>query len=422
MILAILLGCVGDLVLLDHALRWSGCRSSCSFILAVILIVISSRMPKKTQLGAEEAAKYRAFRTYLADIDKYENIDAKKDIFQQYLPYAIAFGLEEDYTKKFAQAGSTTPSWFEPAPAAIGGRASQLAGAAALGRSSSGGTARLAGRGESGGSGNSGGGGVDMPDLQDMSDSASRNLGNSSNSLFGMLTAAAAAFAAYLRQERRWQLVRRRWRVRRWIQRWRWIRRRRWVRRRWRRIQLAGRADRIDILGIPIDTMQRSEIERCMVARLGDPAAALLHIATVNPEYVVSAQRDPFFARCIDRCRARAGRRRRHRGSGTLALLTIDPASDRRRCGGTVAGTVRHTLAPRIFLLGNPVSIAELQGRHPTRVVGRWGGGSAEPHRRSRVHRAYSRTSMPSRACRVRRARADCLDRAQSPGTVRSWA
>ena len=34
---------------------------------------------------------------------------------------------------------------------------------------------------------------------------------------------------------------------------------------------------------------------------------------------------------------------------------------------------------PRIFLLGNPESIAELQGRHPIRVVGRWGGGRADP-------------------------------------------
>jgi uncharacterized membrane protein len=81
-------------------------------ILAVILVVISSRMPKKTQKGAEEAAKFKAFRTYLADIDKYENIDAKNDIFQKYLPYAIAFGLEEDYTRKFAAAGSATPSWY----------------------------------------------------------------------------------------------------------------------------------------------------------------------------------------------------------------------------------------------------------------------------------------------------------------------
>jgi hypothetical protein len=170
------------------------------FVLAVILIVISTRMPKKTQLGAEEAAKYKAFRTYLADIDKYENIDAKKDIFEQNLPYAIAFGLEEDYTRKFAQAGSTTPSWYEPVPGEWGpgvptGRRGGGVGPVIIwGNSPFGGGAW----GGSEGSGRSGGSGGDfnMPDLRDMSDSTSRNLSNSSNSLFGMLTAAAAAFGS----------------------------------------------------------------------------------------------------------------------------------------------------------------------------------------------------------------------------------
>ena len=32
-----------------------------------------------------------------------------------------------------------------------------------------------------------------------------------------------------------------------------------------------------------------------------------------------------------------------------------------------------------MFLLGDAASIAELHGRHPSRVVGRWGGGSIQP-------------------------------------------
>ena len=195
LVLAIVLGCVGISFFSTSApLVWL--PIIVLFVLAVILIVISSRMPKKTHLGAEEAAKYQAFRTYLADIDKYENIDAKNDIFEQYLPYAIAFGLEEDYTRKFAQAGSTTPSWYEPVPGEWGpgvptGRRGGVGPVIIWGNSPFGG----AGSGGSGGSSGSGGN-VNMPDLQDMSDSASKNLSNSSNSLFGMLTAAAAAFGA----------------------------------------------------------------------------------------------------------------------------------------------------------------------------------------------------------------------------------
>lgn len=195
LVLSIVLGCIGVSFFSTSApLVWL--PIVVLFILAIVLIVISSRMPRKTQLGAEEAAKWRAFQTYLSDIDKYENIDAKNDIFQQYLPYAIAFGLEENYTKKFAAAGSATPSWYEPVPGewdggSMGRRRGGVGPVIIWGNSPFGGGA-WGGSGSSGGSG----GEFNAPDLQDMSDSASRNLSNSSNSLFGMLTAAAAAFGA----------------------------------------------------------------------------------------------------------------------------------------------------------------------------------------------------------------------------------
>ncbi len=192
-IIAVLLGCVGISFFSASApLIWLPVIVLA--ILAIIMIAISSGMPRKTQLGAEEAAKYRAFRTYLDDIDKYENIEAKNDIFQKYLPYAIAFGLEENYTRKFAQAGSATPSWFDPVPGqrVPTGRRGGMGPVVIWGNSPFGGGSW----GGSGGSGSTGGGDVNMPDLQDMSDSASRNLSSSSNSLFGMLTAAAATFAA----------------------------------------------------------------------------------------------------------------------------------------------------------------------------------------------------------------------------------
>ncbi|MEZ4530133.1 MAG: DUF2207 domain-containing protein [Thermomicrobiales bacterium] len=198
LVLAILLGCIGISFFSTSApMVWF--PVVVLGILAVILIVISARMPKKTHLGAEEAAKYRAFRTYLADIDKYENIEAKNDIFQQYLPYAIAFGLEEEYTNKFARAGSATPTWYDPVPGdwsdgVPSGRRGGMGPVIIWGNSPFGGGTW----GGSGGSRSDGerGGGLDLPDLQDMSDSTARNLSNSSNSLAGMLTAAAAAFGA----------------------------------------------------------------------------------------------------------------------------------------------------------------------------------------------------------------------------------
>lgn len=198
LILSVILGCVG-LSFFSTSAPLVALPVVVLFLLSVVLLALSSRMPKKTQKGAEEAAKYRAFRTYLADFDKYENIEAKKTIFQQYLPYAIAFDLEEEYTRKFAAAGASTPTWYEPVPGAGGfpgggGRRGGLGPVVIWGNSPFGGSGTWGGGSKPTGSGS--GGEFSMPDLQGMSDSTARNLSHSSNSLFGMLGAAAAAVAS----------------------------------------------------------------------------------------------------------------------------------------------------------------------------------------------------------------------------------
>ena len=48
-------------------------------------------MPRKTEAGAEAAAKWKAFRRYLDDIEKYENLNESREIFDRYLPFTVAF-------------------------------------------------------------------------------------------------------------------------------------------------------------------------------------------------------------------------------------------------------------------------------------------------------------------------------------------
>jgi N-acetylglucosaminyldiphosphoundecaprenol N-acetyl-beta-D-mannosaminyltransferase len=110
-------------------------------------------------------------------------------------------------------------------------------------------------------------------------------------------------------------------------------------------------ADRLELLGIPVDTMQRSDIERRIVARLADPRPGILHIATINPEYVVAAHRDPVFRNALSRSE----------------IAVPD--------GVGIVAAVRALCSRNI----NAASIAELQGRYPTRIVGRWGSGTAAP-------------------------------------------
>lgn len=80
--------------------------------LAGAVFLFSSAMPRKTELGAETAAKWQAFRRYLDDIEQYEQLEQSKTIFERYLPYAIAFGLEKSWVQKFAAVNAPVPAWY----------------------------------------------------------------------------------------------------------------------------------------------------------------------------------------------------------------------------------------------------------------------------------------------------------------------
>ncbi|MDQ2683074.1 MAG: DUF2207 domain-containing protein, partial [Chloroflexota bacterium] len=81
-------------------------------IVFIALYQISKFMPRKTLPGAESAAKWRAFKRYLADLDQNRATEGSGELFEKYLPYAVAFGLEESWVSKFAEAGAPAPEWY----------------------------------------------------------------------------------------------------------------------------------------------------------------------------------------------------------------------------------------------------------------------------------------------------------------------
>lgn len=84
-------------------------------ILGLNIYNMARAMPVKTERGATEAAKWLAFRRYLADIKRYEGDVAEvKNIFRRYLPYATAFGLEQHWLQTFRAANPPAPSWYDP--------------------------------------------------------------------------------------------------------------------------------------------------------------------------------------------------------------------------------------------------------------------------------------------------------------------
>lgn len=135
--------------------------------------------------------------------------------------------------------------------------------------------------------------------------------------------------------------------------------------------------DRLDLLGVPLDTIGRAEIEQRLAAHLGDNASGLLHLVTLNPEYVIASRSTQDFREAIERAELSVPD-----GIGVvLAARWLYGRCISRVTGVEIASwllSANGLTGARVFLLGTPESIAELQGQHPTRVAGRWGAGSAE--------------------------------------------
>ncbi|HEV2108685.1 MAG TPA: DUF2207 domain-containing protein [Thermomicrobiales bacterium] len=169
---------------------------------------LSAAMPRKTRAGAEAAAKWRAFRKYLERIERYEDLNEAKDVFDRYLPYAVAFGIDTQWVVKFARVRPPMPAWFEqlegmpddwidPYPHPRGGRRRRGGGWVVTGGYGGFGGTGLGGDGS--GRPDSGGGGFgipdfDVPDLQDASDQAGRTLSRGSGGFLDMLNTAAGMF------------------------------------------------------------------------------------------------------------------------------------------------------------------------------------------------------------------------------------
>ncbi|HZD11586.1 MAG TPA: hypothetical protein VE553_09605, partial [Candidatus Binatia bacterium] len=176
-------GCFGFMVLgaavlaffVPSALFGSGlslaiCPAIALGITGIVFLVTGRFMPSKTQAGAEAAAAWLAFGKYLQDIEKYTNLAEATDIFQKYLGYAVAFGLERSWIRKFSAIPSAPiPPWYLPYP--------YYGGVGHAGRP--GGSVR---------GGTSGSGGSRVPSLEGMSGGLAGGLAGMSAGLSRMLT------------------------------------------------------------------------------------------------------------------------------------------------------------------------------------------------------------------------------------------
>jgi hypothetical protein len=183
-------GCLGGLLLvlaiaggIALAVVFSGytttliCPFQAAAVVSIVLMWVGRHMPVKSRKGAEAAALSRAFKNYLANLEKYAKPEQVTDQFDKYLPFAIAFGLERTWINRFSRLPATpVPGWYYPVGRPF------IAGPVMLGTA--------AGH-ASAGAGTLGAPSVGAPSLQGMSSSLSGGLQSMSDGLNTMLNSAA---------------------------------------------------------------------------------------------------------------------------------------------------------------------------------------------------------------------------------------
>ncbi|MBU2600911.1 MAG: DUF2207 domain-containing protein [Actinobacteria bacterium] len=74
------------------------------------------RMPQRTAAGAQEQRKWEAFRNYLRDLQRFQDLETARDSFERFLPYAVAFGVERNWARRFEGLSLPAPGWMVPVP------------------------------------------------------------------------------------------------------------------------------------------------------------------------------------------------------------------------------------------------------------------------------------------------------------------
>ena len=93
---------------------------------AVIVWFFGRHMPARTAKGAREQKKWEAFRNYLDDLERFQDMEAAKEKFETCLPYAIALGVEKEWTRRFEAMNVPPPDWYHPPVIVQGGGPGRL--------------------------------------------------------------------------------------------------------------------------------------------------------------------------------------------------------------------------------------------------------------------------------------------------------
>lgn len=86
---------------------------------ASVIIKISGLMPARSAAGSRALTPWMAFRKYLKLNQPISCGATTKDLFVQYLAYAVVFGVEDGWAKRFMTERFAKPDWYESREATV---------------------------------------------------------------------------------------------------------------------------------------------------------------------------------------------------------------------------------------------------------------------------------------------------------------
>lgn len=117
--IAILVGFVlGGLTILSAAQAWTFVARPAMIFAAVastvVLLIFAQLMPARTVEGARAREATLGFKEFLSRVeeDRYKRMITSPELFEKYLPYAMAFGVEENWANAFKDIYREPPQWY----------------------------------------------------------------------------------------------------------------------------------------------------------------------------------------------------------------------------------------------------------------------------------------------------------------------
>lgn len=84
------------------------------FLSGILFLIFAPFMPKRTSKGIEAYWQILGFKEYINTAEKYRlQFQERENIFEEFLPYAIIFGLVEKWLRAFEGIYKIHPQWYE---------------------------------------------------------------------------------------------------------------------------------------------------------------------------------------------------------------------------------------------------------------------------------------------------------------------